>query len=495
MFRRLKVDWVRPKLTLANFSTSHATNHSLSQKTISKIRELHTTNSKNKSDTSDPAKNKFLLPNKPDKLKTVQDIIFFDQNNHTDIIPKPYCNPLQKYGTGVVSSKLSEYGTRIAIEKAAKKGLYYRDPFTLNVIQIDKTTRKLVELQDTSTSLFYYNKTGGSEANFYATKNEFYLQPIDFEASKNSKNLMRLYATFFPKSLENKWFVQGSIIPVKQSMPNAMALKVDRNTNKLMMVRDANKKINPNVYATRMDGQIAAGLAHSHPEKPVNFPDIDTREYGITENYTRRLKEDWHKYDHRWYGGIYRSLILVFIFIVCPSVYRLNNKIGYTLQKCTDDPERRFTDYGYETQSEWYTLSDSKLLSEKDPKEAEVIDSRSEMISAIKLLVNSGLLMNCRNKEEFESLWKKIEPYLSEHVYFSEARPWRKADGIVSGKRYLKYRLEEWWEHNQFHQNLLDPEFKKALNLIQYHPFDLLFEFPVHPRPLAQLGVSSASLS
>ena len=226
---------------------------------------------------------------------------------------------------------------------------------------------------------------------------------------------------------------------------------------------------------------MSAGLAHTHPGKPVSFPEIDTREYGITQNYTRKLKEDWHKYDHKWYGGIYRFLILVLIFFVCPSVYRLNQKVGYTMCKCTEDPEKRFTDYGYETQSEWYTLSDSKCLNPENPTDSVIINSREKTVQAIKLLIDSGLMMNCETEDNFEEIWAEIEPFLSDSIYFSEGRPWRKTDGIVSGKSYLKKRLFGWWAHNQARKARISPDYQKALNLIQYHPYDLTFEFPVHP--------------
>ena len=259
-------------------------------------------------------------------------------------------------------------------------------------------------------------------------------------------------------------------------MPNAFALKVNRETNELMMVRDANKKMNMNVYAAKMGGStVPAGLAHTHPGKPVSFPDIDTREYGITQNYARQLKEDWHKYDHKWYGGLYRFGILFLIFVFCPGMYRLNQKIGYTLQKCTDDPERRFTDYGYETQSEWYTLADGRLITDEN-----ILKNREDLVIAIKNFIDSGLLMNCDSEKEFEEKWEEFEKFLSDDVFFSEGRPWRKADAIVSSKEFLKLRLQEWWNYNKVRKDLLSPDFYKAMNLIQYHPFDLTFEFPIH---------------
>ena len=69
--------------------------------------------------------------------------------------------------------------------------------------------------------------------------------------------------------------------------------------------------------------------------------------------------------------------------------------------------------------------------------------------------INSGFLANVESKESFEEAWKKLEPYLCDNVFFSDARPFRKFDSFVSGKKYLKYKLKEVYDFEEFKSCLL----------------------------------------
>jgi len=192
-----------------------------------------------------------------------------------------------------------------------------------------------------------------------------------------------------------------------------------------MMVRDGRKKIDAMVYSIGLEGsKVPAGLAHTHPDKPVNYPDIDTREYGVVANYVRHLKADWHKYDHTWFGGIYRTAILVFIFLVVPSLIRLHNKMGGVYLRYSDDVEQRYTDFGYETQTDFFTLAEGEQIEVPG-------GARDDVIKAVKLLIDTGLLANSEN---FEEDWAKIEPYLAEDILFSEGRPYNRLNSIVKSR-------------------------------------------------------------
>ena len=164
--------------------------------------------------SSSSSEKKSLLPNIPIKLDSNQHIITFDKENYPEIETQSYSTPYQKHDDFkklLGFSKLSEIATRKAIVKSAAKGLYYRDPLTLNVIQIDINTGQLVELKDTApTSIDFYNATS-RDANLYAKRDEFYLEPMEYSCTDNSRQVLRLMMSFSPGLFENRWFVQGSI--------------------------------------------------------------------------------------------------------------------------------------------------------------------------------------------------------------------------------------------------------------------------------------------
>ena len=267
----------------SNFEKISFSTTSYSEKECPEKDGLHTENSTN----SEP---KFLLPNVPKKTENNNNsssIVYFDQKAHPNIKVQPYQTPYQKNDVftenltqepNYLYSKLSEAATKRAITKAASKNLYYRDPLTLNVIQIDGESGRLVELNNTGTSLEFYNITS-QEASIYAKKSEFYLSPMDYTCTKNSREIIRLWMSFSPKSFENRWFVQGSMVPVSEKTHNAFALKVCRETNEIMMVRDADKKINPNVYATVRSPEAMT-------QKLKNGPKMRFTEGGMAQSFT-----------------------------------------------------------------------------------------------------------------------------------------------------------------------------------------------------------------